>query len=155
MGSFGFQGAAGDGVFVPEVLDRLDELAFGGVEVAVEFVSGEVVKFFQDEGLGFLVSELAADLGKEVVGFGEAGEDGGAVFLQGGELFFILFLLRITRGDFRVHLCEKSLVLGLEIGITEALELELEIKFIGEDFRFRLALLDALFELRDGFFLCL
>jgi hypothetical protein len=43
--AFGFQSAAGDGVFVPEVFEQLDQLAFGGIEVAVEFVAGEVVEF--------------------------------------------------------------------------------------------------------------
>ena len=61
-------------------------MAFGGVEVAVEFVGGEVVEFFEDEGLGLLVREFAADLGEEVVGFGEAGFEGGVVLLEGDVL---------------------------------------------------------------------
>jgi len=40
--------AAGDGVFVPQQFDRLDERSLLRVEVAVELVGGEVVQFFQD-----------------------------------------------------------------------------------------------------------
>ena len=45
------------------------------------------------------------------------------------------------------------MVFCLEIGIAEALELELEVEFVGEGFQLGLAVLDAFFEVSDGFFL--
>jgi hypothetical protein len=36
---------AGDGVFIPEVFDHLDEPALLGIEVAIEFLICEVVAF--------------------------------------------------------------------------------------------------------------
>ncbi len=64
-------------------------------------------------------------MGEQGIGLGEAGFEGGGILLQGGEVFFVLLLRRIEFGDLRGDLLEKRLVLGFEVGIAEALELEL------------------------------
>src|ERR1035441_5265786 len=48
-GATQFQRLAGDGVFVPEILDHLHQPSLSGVEVAVEFRVGEVIELFQDK----------------------------------------------------------------------------------------------------------
>ncbi len=140
-------------------------MTLGGVEVAVEFVAGEIVEFFQDEGPGFLIDKLAADLGEKGVGPGEAGFERGLVFLEGvADLCFRLgaghrqeclchVLSRVERGELVLDLLEELLVLGLEVIGAEAFELELEFQFIAQGFEGGLAFPDGVLQRGDGLLL--
>ena len=131
----------------------LDEHAFFGIEVAVEFLIGEIVELFEDERLGLGLGELAADAGEKGVGLGDARLQRRLVLLQGGDLLLLVLLALVEGGEPRLDLREEFLALGRELVGAEPLELELELQFVGQSLEFGLALPDALLDGGDGVFL--
>ena len=81
-------------------------------------MGGEIVELFQNESLGLFVGKFAADLCEQLVGFCQAGYEGGLVFLQGSDFFFIFFLRSIEGSEFVRYLLQQQLVLGFKVVVT-------------------------------------